>query len=205
MKRKQAKYLLKDKMLCQSCIRERKFSPSEPLLSQEIYMWNEKVDPWVLVENAPNMQWACSECLKSGRAIAAKPARQTYCDCWPYLAYFDQTHHCVECGMSFIFSKEEQRYWYEELGFWVQSRPVRCRKCRAEKRKRAKSNRDLQKALADLDSENAFQLAVVAKLYLSAGHQEKAAEYLRRAINRSGTHEQKTELVRQLEDLDTVQ
>ena len=205
MKRKQAKHLLQGKMLCQCCKRERIFSPSEPLLSQEIYLWNEKLNYGTLVENAPKMQWACSECLKSGRAIAANPASQTYCDWLPYLAYFDNAHHCVECGMSFIFSKEEQRYWYEELGFWVQSKPNQCRKCRAGKRKRAQANRDLQKALADLEPGDAFQLAAIAKLYLSLGHQEKASEFLRRAKNRAGTHEQKTELVRQLENLDTAQ
>jgi ribosomal protein L28 len=75
------------------------------------------------------IHWACNACIRSNKAILADPKKQTFCDCYPYYAYFDETRKCSECGRQYVFTKEEQQYWYETLRFWVQSRPKKCKEC----------------------------------------------------------------------------
>lgn len=75
------------------------------------------------------IHWACNHCLRTGKAILADSRAQTFCDCYPYLAYFDEQRQCQECGAMYIFDKHEQKHWYETLKFWVQSRPNCCKAC----------------------------------------------------------------------------
>ncbi len=84
--------------------------------------------------------WACDMCLKSGRALVANPAHQTFCDHTPFLAYFDQNKRCTDFAKRFAFSAEEQRHWYEQLKFWVQSEPRQCALCRRSRRLRKRVN-----------------------------------------------------------------
>src|SRR5690606_36527388 len=44
--------------------------------------------------------------------------------------YFDLERQCRDCGRSFIFFAEEQKFWYERLGFGLESDCVRCVDCR---------------------------------------------------------------------------
>jgi len=44
--------------------------------------------------------------------------------------YFDVVRKCRDCGKSFIFFAQEQKHWYEELGFKLESDCVRCVPCR---------------------------------------------------------------------------
>lgn len=48
----------------------------------------------------------------------------------PVTHYFDSTRRCIDCGRPFIFFAAEQKYWYEELGFPLDSDCVRCLTCR---------------------------------------------------------------------------
>lgn len=48
----------------------------------------------------------------------------------PVTHYFDAKRRCVDCGRPFIFFAAEQKYWYEELGFPLESDCVRCVGCR---------------------------------------------------------------------------
>ncbi|WP_164102266.1 zinc-ribbon domain containing protein [Candidatus Laterigemmans baculatus] len=48
----------------------------------------------------------------------------------PVLYYFDLTRVCVECHRPFIFFAEEQKYWYESLGFVLDADCIRCVECR---------------------------------------------------------------------------
>jgi hypothetical protein len=75
------------------------------------------------------IHWACNDCICTGKALLADSKEQTFCDCYPYLAYFDEERECQECGTKYIFDKSEQQYWYEKLKFWVQSRPTHCKEC----------------------------------------------------------------------------
>ncbi len=44
--------------------------------------------------------------------------------------YFDLDKMCVDCKRAFLFFAEEQRYWFEELGFPLSAQCARCVNCR---------------------------------------------------------------------------
>ena len=69
----------------------------------------------------------------------------------PYFVYLDEERKCRTCGCDFIFFKEEQQFWFETLGFWVQSEAVNCKKCRAKIRKRRDKIRKAQKELQEIN------------------------------------------------------
>ncbi|MEL6108529.1 MAG: zinc-ribbon domain containing protein [Planctomycetota bacterium] len=76
----------------------------------------------------------CSEyCDRTRRipntAITADLSRQTPATV-SVTHYFDLERQCRDCSRPFIFFAEEQRYWYEELGFGLESDCVRCADCR---------------------------------------------------------------------------
>jgi hypothetical protein len=48
----------------------------------------------------------------------------------PIAHYYDLDKICVDCRRPFIFFALEQKHWYEELGFTLDSRCVRCPECR---------------------------------------------------------------------------
>ena len=53
-----------------------------------------------------------------GTAVEADLERQSFSTV-PVLYYFDRVQECFDCGRPFIFFAEEQKYWYETLGFNV--------------------------------------------------------------------------------------
>jgi len=74
-------------------------------------------------------------------AVAADLARQ--CPATVSVThYYDIDKVCRDCGRRFIFFADEQKHWYEELGFPLEADAVRCPPCRkrlqliARKRKR---------------------------------------------------------------------
>ena len=64
-------------------------------------------------------------------AIVADLTRQTAATV-PVTHYFDLERICRDCGRPFIFFAREQKHWYEELGFGLESDCVRCVECRKE-------------------------------------------------------------------------
>jgi hypothetical protein len=70
-----------------------------------------------------------SESRIQGTAIVADLARQTPATI-PVTHYFDAKRDCRDCGRPFLFFAEEQKYWYEQLGFGLDSDCVRCTACR---------------------------------------------------------------------------
>lgn len=122
--------------------------------------------------------WACDLCILTGRAIEADVDKQLFCDNSPYLAYYDYRKVCESCNKSFVFSKEEQKYWYEELGFWVQSVPKNCKECRSKIRSENKIKTELTALIRELDFNNADQLLKVASLFDNIGNYKKAKYYV---------------------------
>ena len=45
--------------------------------------------------------------------------------------YYDEGYKCRDCGKDQVWSAEQQKYWYEELGKTINSIAVRCQVCRA--------------------------------------------------------------------------
>jgi len=69
------------------------------------------------------------ECRIPNTAVPANPRQQVPATV-PVTHYFDVKRECRDCGRPFIFFAEEQKYWYEELGFGLDSDCVRCPSCR---------------------------------------------------------------------------
>jgi len=69
------------------------------------------------------------ECRIPNTAIPADLKRQTPATV-PITHYYDVIRQCRDCGRSFIFFAEEQKHWYEDLGFSLDSNCVRCVPCR---------------------------------------------------------------------------
>lgn len=69
---------------------------------------------------------------------SAQPAdisKQNYRVC-PRYWYIGATLRCPDCGTEFGFPPEEQKFWYEELKFYVDSFAARCATCRKKDRVR---------------------------------------------------------------------
>jgi Probable zinc-ribbon domain len=71
--------------------------------------------------------------LDYSTAVRADISRQNFSVC-PRHWYINAAFHCSRCGQPFVFTAEEQKFWYEELKFWIDSRPKECAKCRQELR-----------------------------------------------------------------------
>lgn len=124
-------------------------------------------------------QWACDLCLDNGKAIIADPAQQTFCDHEPYLAYFDQAKACPTCQQAYTFTKEEQQFWYEELKFWVQSKPTQCAKCRKASRHLKQLNKELSEILKDKAKLTIEQMARLIQIYNELNKPDKSKYYAR--------------------------
>jgi len=66
-------------------------------------------------------------------AMRASIDKQNYSVC-PRHWYIDAVFKCVGCGESFTWRAAEQKAWFEDYCFWVDSLPRHCRDCRAEHR-----------------------------------------------------------------------
>lgn len=68
-------------------------------------------------------------CRVPGTAVVADLQKQVPATV-PVTHYFDVERRCRDCGRMFLFFAEEQRFWYEELRFRLESDCVRCVPCR---------------------------------------------------------------------------
>jgi hypothetical protein len=82
-------------------------------------------------------------------AVKADISRQDFSVC-PRHWYIDATFRCRRCGQEFLFSVDEQKFWYEECQFWIDSMPRECPACRQALRdlKALKQEYDRDVALA---------------------------------------------------------
>lgn len=132
-------------------------------------------------------QWACDQCLKTGKAILGDPKKQYYTfsspldAASPYLAYFDQNRRCRQCDTKFAFPKEEQLYWYEELKFVVYSEPKQCPSCRKSIREAKALNQELSELLQNGTPYSVAALNRIATIYKLMGNDEKTTAFQRKA------------------------
>ncbi|WP_299611175.1 zinc-ribbon domain containing protein [uncultured Aquimarina sp.] len=125
------------------------------------------------------LQWACDDCLKRGIAINGKPEKQNWGGfTYPYFAFYDQEKKCSTCEQDFIFTKQEQIYWYEQLKFIVWSKPKDCASCRKEKREPKSRNTKISNLVKNLEKDNIDQVEELIDLYLDINKVEKAKYYL---------------------------
>lgn len=103
----------------------------------------------------------------SRSVITADITKQNYA-MYPRTFYVDMEEKCVACGSEFIFFALEQKHWFEELGFYIDSRCVRCCHCRGKEneiKKFHKQYQDLLKIDNRSETENKKLKKVALELY----------------------------------------
>jgi hypothetical protein len=87
--------------------------------------------------------------------------------------YIDADFECIDCRKAFTFSADEQRFWYEDRQFWVDSTPSRCVKCRKAQRNKLKLKQRydalIAKALRGKDMEAKKEIVQIVDELEAAG------------------------------------
>jgi hypothetical protein len=100
--------------------------------------------------------------------------------------YFDLERECVDCHRPFIFFAEEQKHWYEELGFGLDSDCVRCCDCRKHEQGIARQ-REIYESLFHVPEKSTDQLLQMAAAALTLIEAEvfskKQTERVRMLLN----------------------
>lgn len=144
-------------------------------------LWN---DDWGPEDLSIPVTSACESCISDGKAIRGDPELQDAGGFAPlYYAYSDRLERCVHCGVSFVFSANEQKYWYEDLAFYTRSEPTGCLDCRRRRRRYRDLNLKIAKKLEEMEPRNWKMLEELGALYLEFGARGKAIETLRQAKN----------------------
>lgn len=77
-----------------------------------------------------NSHWSYKEeSVVLGTVIEANIDKQNY-SIYPRKLYVDLKKQCVQCNRWFLFYAEEQRYWFETLGFYIDADCTKCIDCR---------------------------------------------------------------------------
>jgi hypothetical protein len=66
-------------------------------------------------------------------AIRGEPQKQNYSDC-PRHWYIDAKFICERCHKEFTWTAGEQKAWFEDYFFWIDSHPRHCKRCMADRR-----------------------------------------------------------------------
>jgi hypothetical protein len=69
-------------------------------------------------------------------AVRGNPEKQNYSVC-PRYWYIDADFVCKSCRKDFTWTAAEQKAWFEEYYFWIDSSPLHCKTCSAERRRLA--------------------------------------------------------------------
>ena len=72
--------------------------------------------------------------LDHATAIRGNPDKQNYSVC-PRHWYLDADFKCDSCGREFTWTAREQKAWFEDYFFWVDSKPRQCKSCMADRRR----------------------------------------------------------------------
>lgn len=115
-------------------------------------------------KNMPrHLFWECVY-LDHESAVRADITRQNFTVC-PRYWYVDATFCCSQCEATFCFTAAQQKLWYEELGFYVDSYSKDCLECRKNKRRkkelRQEYDRDIKTALESNDIDLKVRLSGV--------------------------------------------
>jgi transcription elongation factor Elf1 len=169
---------------CSSCLTDKhktemtiSLSVMDKITRKEINNYKElNIDIYSAFINS-DFEWACDTCLTTKKAVLANTGLQTP-SMNPHLAYFDKNLMCKSCGEEFLFTKEEKRFWFEVLKFWIDSEPVSCLKCRREIRVLKSENKILseilKKELAQISIE---ELEKVIEVYRKWDKNDRVAFY----------------------------
>lgn len=162
---------------------------------------DERYAPFVFLEYVRwrRLRWACDLCLKKN-ASPGLWQKQNLQECHPepVLAYTDINATCRTCKQSFLFSKEEQRYWYETLKFKSWSTPTSCAPCRSQLRYKQVREKKLGKLLPEFNSGRSDHLERIVTIYQELDKLEKAKSFLAGAAKTYSKNAAVAEQIREL-------
>jgi hypothetical protein len=111
-------------------------------------------------------------CIDYDSAVRANIDQQHFSVC-PRHWYIDAKFQCEECRREFVFSVQEQRFWYEERRFWIDSQPRKCAPCRKQDRRtknlKKQYDSDVAAALSSRDLKTKKAIIAVLDELASAG------------------------------------
>jgi hypothetical protein len=96
--------------------------------------------------------------------IIADIEKQNY-STFPRTLYVDIKKQCIQCKRSFIFFALEQKYWYEILGFYIDTDCVKCIDCRKKERE-IKKMAVAYETLLKKEEKNDFEISELKKIAL---------------------------------------
>ncbi len=144
-----------------------------------------------LVTGSVYLHWHSPEGVRIPRtAIRANLSRQTPATV-PVTHYFDSVRTCRDCGRQFLFFAAEQKVWYEELGFPLESDCVRCVSCRRSRREIERQRRRYEELfhVPQRTTEEDLELAEIAITLAEAGlFGKRQLERVRALLQRLSAH-----------------
>ena len=72
--------------------------------------------------------------------------------------YIDASFPCAQCKTEFVWSAQEQKTWFEEYRFYVDSQPTLCRECRAKRRNAIQLRKDYNALVAEARLDGSTEL-----------------------------------------------
>jgi hypothetical protein len=121
-----------------------------------------------------------------GTAVAADLSKQTSATI-PVTHYYDEDRICRKCGRHFIFFALEQKYWYEELHFTLDSDCVCCSECRKSNQSIARKRKKYEELIHinNPSADEMLEIAVCAVTLIEGGvFSERQIEHVRAIINK---------------------
>lgn len=157
-----------------------------------------------LEHQADGFIWACDTCLSNGTAWQANTDIHNLanCGCKSFLlAYFDQERTCQRCSEQYIFTKEEQKHWYEELKFYMASIPNECAPCRKAIREENSDVARLSRLIPRFKNGDTSVIPKIVEIYVHMNKVEAAKKFLAQAKH---NHSQEPEVIAQIKALRTT-
>ena len=90
-------------------------------------------------------------------AIRGNPQNQNYSVC-PRHWYIDATFECTSCHRDFTWTAQEQRAWFENYHFWIDSQPRLCKCCMADRKLLVSLRKEYDSIVADAQPMSALEL-----------------------------------------------
>lgn len=82
--------------------------------------------------NMPKHLFSGALYLNHDSAIQGNPENQNYSVC-PRHWYIEADFKCKGCEQVFTWTADEQKVWFEDYFFWIDSVPLHCQRCRASR------------------------------------------------------------------------
>jgi len=189
-----------EEVFCPCCREIKKISHCKHLQKwrkqHENLKLHSSLDSYLDEDQEEWIRWSCDKCLVDGKSIMANPEKQNYTGfVFPYLVYFDIERICKACKSEYIYTKEEQRFWYEDISGFVWSRASKCIDCRKLDQSYRRINTKLSYLINCLDESDKDSLIEIIELYLKLEKTEKAKFYFSKLKKIDSQYKQLNDLV----------